>query len=146
MDGDMQIDVDEIRRNVNEYEVISLFFPYFRKTLLLDTRCSDADEPMVRVVPMVATPQERLESLERLRPRFGRPESMVLIPWPRFVASIKTLGIWQSVVDRLTVAGGPRFEVLLERCYRELLREERAELGRAITGEGYRALWQRSKV
>lgn len=143
MDQEFHIDVDEVRLTLDRAEVISLFFPYFRKTLLLDTRRSRVDPPMVRVVPMVASSKERVESLRRLRPRFERPESIALISWPRFVASVKTLGVWQMIVERLTRAGGPQCEVALERCYRELVRQERAEFRRAVTGEGYQTLWQR---
>ena len=143
MDQEFHVDVDEVRRTLDRAEVITLFFPYFRKTLLLDTRHSQADPPLVRVVPMVASGEERLKSVQRMRPRFGRPESLALIAWPRYVSSVKELGVWQLIVERLVTAGGPACEVALERCYRELLREERAEFRRAVTGEGYRALWQR---
>jgi hypothetical protein len=142
MDQEPHIDVDEVRRNLERSEVIALFFPHFRKTLLLDIRTSDVDPPMARVVPMVRSAEERVAEVCRLRPRFARPGSITLIPWPRYVASIKRLGVWQLVVDRLTGAGATGAEVVLERCYRELLREERAEYIRAVTGEGYQTLWQ----
>lgn len=143
MDQEFHVDVEEVRRSVEAAEVISLYFPYFRKTLLIDSRVSDVDPPMVRVVEMVRSADERLKELRRLRPRFGRPKAITLIPWPRFVTSVKTQGVWQILLDRLTASGGPALGTALERCYRELLREERAELRRAITGEGYRALWER---
>lgn len=143
MDQEFHIDVDEVRRTLDRAEVVALYFPYFRKTLLLDRRHSPADPPLARVVPMVNSAQERLESLRRLRPRFGRPESLALIPWPRSVASAKRLGVWQMVVERFVAAGGQQCEVVLERCYRQLLREERLEFRRAVAGEGYQTLWQR---
>jgi hypothetical protein len=146
MDQEFHIDVDEVRHNLERSEVIALFFPYFRKTLLLDTRCSRVDPPMARVVPMVRSAEERVAELCRLRPRFDRPGSITLIPWPRYVASIKGLGVWQLIVDRLTAAGDPNSEVVLERCYRELLREERAESVRAVRGEGYETVWERDAL
>lgn len=141
LEQEFHVDLDELRRNVDRAEVISLFFPYLRRTLLLDMRCTSVDPPLAQVVPMVASSEERVESLRRLRPRFDRPERMILIPWPRYVASVKALGVWQVMTERLTGAGGSACEVSMERCYRELLREERAEFRRAITGEGYRTLW-----
>lgn len=142
MDQEFHVDVDEVRRRVGQADVIGLYFPYFGKTLLLDTRRSAFDEPLVRVVPMVASAQERLDAIARIRPRLGRPESLLLIPWPRFVASTKASGIWQILVERLCMADA-RAEVGMERCYRELLHEERAELRRAVLGQGYRSLWTR---
>ena len=144
LDQEFHIDVDEVRQTLDRAEVVALYFPYFRQTLLLDTRGSSVDPPMAWVVPMVGSAQERLESLRALRPRLGRPDSLALIPWPRYVASVKKLGVWQMIVERLTAAGGVQPEVVLERCYRELVREERAELRRAISGNGYRTLWQRA--
>lgn len=143
MDQGFHIDVDEVRRALDRADVIALFFPFMRKTLLLDTRRSRVDPPMVRVVGMVNSAEERIRSLQRLRPRFDRPEAIALIPWPGYVASIKSLRVWDLIVERLAAAGGQQCEVQLERCYRELVRLERAEFRRAILGKGYRTLWQR---
>jgi hypothetical protein len=146
VDQESQIDVDEVRRNLDRSEVVALFFPQFQKTLLLDTRSSAADAPMACVVPMVRSAEERITELRRLRPRFDRPASITLIPWSRYVSSIKRLGVWQLVVERMTAAGDENAEVVLERCYRELLREERAEQHRAVVGEGYQTLWERTAL
>lgn len=146
MDQEFHIDVDEVRLNLNRSEVVALFFPTFHKTLLLDLRSNGSDPPMATVVPMVRSADERVAELQRLRPRFGRPKSISLIPWPRYVSSVKRLGVWQLVVDRLASAGASAAEVTLERCYRELLREERAESARAVTGDGYQTLWSRTQA
>jgi hypothetical protein len=143
MDQDSHIDLDEVRRGIESAEVIALYFPYFRRTLLLDTRSTPVDPPLVRVTEMVRSADERVKALRRMRPRFPRPRAITLIPWPRFVSSAKETGVWQLLVDRLTAAGGA--EVVLERCYRELLREERGEFCRAVTGEGYQTLWERTR-
>jgi hypothetical protein len=144
MDQEFQADLDGIRHSVEHAEVIALYFPTFRRTLLLDTRHSPVDPPLIRVMPMVANARERVESVRRLRPRLGAIESLALIPWLRSVAALKALGVWTCMVDRLVQAGGPPCEVALERCYRQLVREERAEHHRAVTGEGYETIWQRS--
>jgi hypothetical protein len=144
MDQEHHIDVDEVRRNLERSEVIALFFPQFHKTLLLDTRSSANEPPLACVVPMVRSAEERVAELRRMRPQFGRPSSLTLIPWSRYVPSIKRLGVWQLFIDRLAAAGDENAELVLERCYRELLREERAEYLRAILGDGYQTLWERS--
>jgi hypothetical protein len=38
MDGDFRIDIDEIIRNIDSAEVISIYFPILRKAILIDTR------------------------------------------------------------------------------------------------------------
>lgn len=143
MEQEFPVDIDEIRLSVERAEAVAIFFPYVRKTLLLDTRHTVLDPPVVRVMPMVASARDRMESVRRMRPRLGPLESLAFIPWARSVASVKELGVWQLIVDRMAGAAGRGYEVALERCYRELLREERCERRRAVTGEGYETLWER---
>ena len=142
MEQEYHVDVDEVRRTLDRADVVTLYFPYFRKTLLVDTRTSDVDPPRARVVEMVGSAGERVASLRRLRPRFDRPEALALIPWPRSVRSVKQLGVWQLLIDRMDAAGARGSDLMLERCYRELVREERAEYRRAVVGDGYRTVWQ----
>lgn len=143
MEQSFSYDLDEVRQHFEAAEVIALYFPLLRRTLLVDTRASALDPPLATVVPMVRSVEERVEAVRRLRPRFGRPEAIALLAWPRHVAGVKAAGIWQLLTDRLTAAGEDSAELVLERCYRHLLSAERAEFQRAIRGEGYRTLWQR---
>ncbi|MFN8557556.1 MAG: hypothetical protein U0531_09490 [Dehalococcoidia bacterium] len=85
--------------------------------MLLDMRCTSVDPPLAQVVPMVASSEERVESLRRLRPRFDWPERMILIPWPRYVASVKALGVWQVMHRTPHRRRADRREVSMERCW-----------------------------
>ncbi len=145
MDQDYTLDLAEVRRSLEAAEVISIYFPMVRKTLLLDTRSSPHDPPMVRVVPMTNTVEERFRELRRLRPRFTRPETLTVIPWMKYVGSLKRLGVWEAIVDRMVRAGGPAYGAKCDVCYQELLEEERAEVRRALTGENYESLWDQSE-
>lgn len=145
MEPEFNLDLDEVRRGIDAAEVISLFFPYFRKTLLLDARSNGTEGPAAWVVDMVANSDERLESLRRLRPNFEPPRALTLVPWPRFVASVKASGVWDILLDRAGRDAAHQIEPMLERCYRELLREEREEYRRAIAGIGYQTVWQRER-
>jgi hypothetical protein len=143
MDSDYELDLGEVRRHLNETQVVGFFFPFLRLTLLLDTRSNAADPPMAVVVPMVQSVEERIRTLRRLRPRFPRPESMTLIPWPKFVGSLERMGVWDLVEKRMAVVGG---DVLIERCrlaFKELARAERKQVVSAITGAGYETMWER---
>ena len=72
-------------QTIETAEVISILFPMLRKSLVLDTRSDLEDGPMARVVPMAESVDDRLRSIKRMRPRFPRPESVTIIPWPKQV-------------------------------------------------------------
>ncbi len=141
LDSDYRIDVSEVNRNIDVADVIALYFPLLRKTLLMDMRTNDVDGPMIRVVPMANTPEERFQSLLKMRPRFGRPESITIIPWPKYAASLVELGIWDRIVRRYADTGSAESVRECERCHAELVKLEREELHRAITGDQYETLW-----
>ncbi len=143
MDSDFRIDLAEVKRNLETAEVASLYFPFLRKALLIDSRRSDLDGPMIKVVPMVATPEERFRSLKQLRPRFPRPESITIIPWPKYVSSLLRLGVWDHIASRFAEAGNPELMRQVKACLEELLTSEREEIGRAIRGENFQDLWRR---
>lgn len=144
MDREFRIDLDEVRQSVGRAEVITLHFPYIHETLLLDTRKSMSEPPMVRIRPSVNSVDERIKDIRNLRPRFGRPESITYIPWPKFVASLKESGVWDVIVDRMVMAGGAQMEAELERLYKRLRKDEWNEYRKAIAGKGYKAVWERA--
>jgi len=143
MDQEFRIDLAEVRSSVMRAEVITVHFPYFRETLLLDTRRSSSEPPLVRIRPSVASVDERINDIRNLRPRFGRPESITYIPWPKFVASLKESGVWEIILDRMVMAGGQPMEVELERLYRRLRKDEWNEYRKAIAGKDYKTVWER---
>lgn len=130
-----------MNKNIDVVEVIALYFPLVRKTLLMDMRANDLDGPMIRVVPMANTPEERFQSLLKMRPRFGRPQTITIIPWPKYVQSLVDLGIWEHIVRRLADAGSPQSVRDCDRCFTQLKKLEREEVRRAITGENYETIW-----
>ena len=142
MDFDFQLDLEEVARSLETSEVVAIYFPFLRKTLLIDARSSAVDPPMAKVVEMVATPEERFQSVRELRPRFPRPESLVLIPWPKYVESLVRLKIWERVVARFVNLGFPETVRQCEACYQELVGLEKEEMRRALAGENYKSLWE----
>lgn len=141
MDSDFQIDISEVQHRIIASEVIALYFPLLRKTLLMDARASAVDGPMIRVVPMASSPEERFRELVRMRPRFPKPESITIIPWPKYVQSLVDLGVWDHIVRRFLEIGPPEIVRQCEACLQELRQAEREEFRRAITGEHYETLW-----
>ena len=98
---------------------------------------------MARIRPSVNSVDERIKDIRNLRPRFGRPESITYIPWPKFVSSLKESGVWEVIVDRMVQAGGGQVEQDLERLYRRLRKDEWNEYRKAVAGKGYKAVWER---
>ena len=45
MDGDFRIDLEEVLKNIDSAEVISIYFPLLRKTILIDTRFTEEGFP-----------------------------------------------------------------------------------------------------
>lgn len=144
MDSDYRIDVNEVKRSVEMGELVALYFPLLRKTLLMDSRSNSVDGPMIKLVPMAASPEERFKELVRLRPRFPKPESITLIPWPKYVASLVRLEVWDHIVRRFLEIGPPEIVRQCDDCLQELYKAEQDELRRAITGEDYETLWDAS--
>lgn len=145
MDGDFRVDIGEIKRNIEAAEVVALYFPLFRKTLLLDTRSNSVDGPMIKLVPMVNSIEDRFKSLKRLRPRFPMPESITIIPWPKYVTGLKTLGVWDKIVQRFVDLGDMDAVRTCSQAFNALLRWEMQERVHAIRGKQYQTLWQRQK-
>lgn len=141
MDSDFRIDIGEVQRAIDVGEITALYFPLLRKTLLMDTRTTGVDGPMIKVVPMASSPEERFRDLVRMRPRLPKPESINIVPWPKYVASLVRLEVWDHIVRRFLEIGPPEIVKRCEECLEELKRLEREELRRAITGDNYETLW-----
>ncbi|MBI2847173.1 MAG: hypothetical protein HYX82_04745 [Chloroflexi bacterium] len=145
MDSDFRLDIGEVGRNIESAEVISLYFPLLRKTLLMDTRHNGGEEPMIKVVPMVDSVEERFRSLRKLRPRLPKPDSITVIPWPKYVGSIVRLGIWDKIVQRFVATGHKEAVKACEEALKDLLEFEKTELAAVIKGEHYYTLWEAKK-
>ncbi len=144
MDADYGVNVEEIKRTLDASEVSSLYFPFLGKTLLIDLRSNERAGPFIAVVPQVASGEERLRSLRRLRPGFPRPKRLSLIPWPKFVTSLAPLGVWDHVLKLCAEFGNPDLIRTCEKCLDELKEFEREALQGAISGgEGFETLWER---
>ena len=141
MDSDFRIDIGEVHRAIDVGEITALYFPLLRKTLLMDTRTTAVDGPMIKVVPMASSPEERFRELVRMRPRLPKPESINIIPWPKYAASLVRLDVWDHIVRRFLEIGPPEIVRECQACLDEIQRAEREEIRRAITGEKYETLW-----
>ena len=145
MDGDFRIDLDEVIRNIDRAEVISIYFPLLRKTILIDTRFTEEDQPMVKIVPMASNADERYRVLKRLRPRFPRPKANTVVSWPKYVESLVRLGVWRKVMERFVYSGHKDAVQACDRVLEDMSVLEMEELSAVITGENYHTMWTRSR-
>ena len=145
MEGNFLFEIDEVLRNVQEAQVMSIFFPSFRRALIIDTRSNTDDGPMVRLMPMASSPQDRVRSIRKLRPGFPRLQNLTLIPWQRYVDSLVNLGVWEKIVKRIEESGDPKAIQACDAALTELRRLERQELVAAISGDNYQTIWSTSK-
>ena len=141
MDDDFVLDIDEIMKSIDAAEIMSVFFPMFRKAVVIDTRSNATDGPMIRLMPMAASPQERLRSIRRLRPGFPRVQGLTLIPWPRYVDSLVSLGIWDRIVQRFRNAGQTEAVETSEKVLSELRQLEKVEFAAVVRGDNYHTIW-----
>ena len=142
MDNDYELNVDEIVQTVESAEVLTLRFVVLSQRLLIDTRFSSIDGPMLKLVPPVKTAEERFRSLKQLRPRFRIPEKICSVWWPKHIESLTTSGVWPAIARRIIDSGSPDAAQLCEDIFQEMLMLEREEIRNAILGKGYQALWE----
>ncbi len=145
MDDEFVFNLDEVMTTIDDAEVMSLFFPTFRKAVVIDTRSHDGEGPMVRILPMAASPQERLRTIRRLRPGLPRLRTLTLIPWPRYVESLVGLGVWDRIVNRLRASGHDEVVQHCDAVLQDLRNLERLELAAVVRGENYHTVWAASR-
>ncbi len=142
MKADFGIDLDEVRRVIDAAEVLVVRFSITDRRLLVDARTSGEEGPMIRVVPPVASGEERFRALKVMRPRFRTPGRILTFQWPRHARALEEAGIWGHLARRLVGLGSTDTAGHCDEAFRELISEERKIEINAITGgEGFKTLW-----
>ena len=144
MENNFGLDLDDIFNVIDHADVILVRFQIVEKRLLIDMRTNSTDGPMICLVPRATSSDERFRSLKRLRPRFPLPERIVSFQWPRQVASLAAVGVWERICGRMITAGSDEARVRCEEIYQEMVHLERRETIAAIRGgDGYETVWER---
>jgi hypothetical protein len=145
MDNDFAIDINAIFEVIDKADVITIRFLILPERLLIDTRRSESEGPLIKAVPRAASLEERFKSIKQLRPRFRLPEKITAIWWPKHVQELVTCGVWDRIVQRLTSAGFPQAAEHCQEILEELIRQEQQETINAIAGKDYQCLWERTR-
>lgn len=144
MSTDFGIDLDEVRRVIEAADVLVVRFSITDRRLLVDARTTDAEGPIVRVVPPVASGEERFKALRALRPNLPPPERILTFQWPRHARSLVESGLWEHLARRVVALGWDGTSDDCEAAMRELVESERTAERAAIRGgEGFKTLWER---
>ena len=141
MNSDFMFDIDGMLKSIDSADVISIFFPSFRRALVVDPRSNDMHAAMVQIAPMAASPQERLRLIRRQRPGLPRVRNLAVIPWTRYVDSLVRLGLWDRLIERLESAGEQEAIGECNKALADLRDMEREEHVNAITGKNYHTIW-----
>jgi hypothetical protein len=137
-------DQDRLVRCLAEVEVVAIRFQTIGQRLLVDSRTTDLDGPMIKVVEPAANVQERMRSLKKLRPRFKLPRKIAAVWWPGYVRSIEESGTADAIVRHMAAVGGMPAARAARDALDELLLLERHEIYKAIRGIDYKTLWEPS--
>ena len=134
-----------VLRALHSAEVVTVFFRYLGRALVLDMRCDEQDAPLIAVDTLAGGTADRVARLKRLRPRFPAPEDVTLLGWHGSVRSFDRRGGLEEVAARLRRLGYASAIGRLQQAYEELLRLEREEARSLIQGnvERTQTLYQR---
>lgn len=142
----MDIDIEAIRRVIAEAEVFIVRFALIESRLLVDTRLDGQGRPYVAIVPPATSSEERYRFMRRERPDVTPPTQISVLQWPRPIAVMRELGVWQFIEDRVAAVGGEPSRRAADAAFRDGQRLERADILAAIQGgEGYETIWERPR-
>jgi hypothetical protein len=145
MDNVFDLFHERIIEAIRTGDVICIFFPRLGKTLIVDLRETDGTPPAIIIDNMVSSAQERLESLQRLRPEFPLPDEVRLAPWMGFVRSLEDTGVADALLERCAQTGHPPLAQTCQDALRKLEQIERSLVRAIIRGDTTRTIWQRPR-
>ncbi len=142
LNGDYGIDLEEVRRVIDAADVLVVRFSVTDRRLIVDARTNETDGPLIKMVPPVASGEERFRALKVMRPRFKTPQRIMTFQWPRHARALVDAGVWEHLTRRVAALGWPDAAAQCEQAFAELLREECIVEREAVQGgEGFKTLW-----
>jgi hypothetical protein len=135
----MMVDLEELRKVVENADVFAIGFRTFPQRLIIDARSMDNEGTMVRVVEPVATVEERFFWLGKERPSFGVPERFTFFVWPHSLRYFEESGLGQIIRERVHSEAGNQ---VTESMHRLFALEHQSTID-AVTGKNYHTIWQR---
>lgn len=137
----MMVDLEELRKVVENADVFAIGFRTFPQRLIIDARSADSQGTMVRVVEPVATVEERFFWLGKERPSFGVPERFTFFVWPHSLRYFEESGLGQIIRERVH----PEADSQVAESMHRLFALEHQSTIDAVTGKNYHTIWQREE-
>ena len=134
------IDLDEVRKVIDNCDVFTVGFRLFPERLIVDTRTSSEEGPMMELVEPVNTVEERFFWLGKRRPSFGVPERFTFFIWPHSVRFLDESGLMDKVRQRVYPIDPEMGRAVAENIVKLNFLEQRA-VHDAITGKNHHTLW-----
>lgn len=134
------IDLEELRRVVDECDVFTVGFRLFPERMIVDTRSADEVGPMVEVVEPVGTVEERFHWLGKRRPEFNVPERFTFFIWPHSIRYFEESGVADMIRRRIHLIEPEEGSQMAESLARLHDLENRAVVD-AITGKNCHTIW-----
>lgn len=136
------VDLEELRKVIDNADVFTIGFRTFPQRLIIDARVSDNEGAMVRVVDPVASVEERFFWLGKERPGFGVPERFTFFVWPHSMSYFDESGLGEIVRRRIYPLDPEVGHQVAESMW-QLIQLERQATRDAITGRNHHTLWER---
>ena len=140
----VMIDLEEVRKVIENADVFTIGFRTFPQRLIVDTRVQGSEGPMLEVVEPVGTVEERFFWLGQRRPQFGVPERFTFFIWPHSLSYLEESGLMDRVRQRIyPLDEGESGRQVAQAMYRLTMLERKATRD-AVTGKNYHTLWERA--
>jgi len=138
------IDLEEVRKVVEHADVFTIGFRTFPERMIVDSRTSSDEGPMLEIVEPVATVEERFFWLGQRRPHFGVPDRFTFFVWPHSIAYLEESGLMDRIRQRIYPLdeNGDLGRHVAHAMFRLHILERKATRD-AVTGKNYHTLWAR---
>ncbi|MEX2236305.1 MAG: hypothetical protein WEB00_02030 [Dehalococcoidia bacterium] len=133
---------DDVARAIDKCDVFLVGFRNTSDRLVVDTRFTDSEPPMVEVSESTGSIEGRMFWLGQRRPQFGLPQQFKFFVWPNSIGWLLESGTWERIRQRLIGHGfDEAVEAQMEVSLQELRDVEQDSTMAAIVGEGYQTIW-----
>tara|TARA_Y100000588_G_scaffold114447_1_gene125600 strand:+ start:100 stop:543 length:444 start_codon:yes stop_codon:yes gene_type:complete len=138
--------LENVKETILESDVVSIFFPFLGKSVIVDSRTNETEGPILLLTDMAKTPKERVDSLKQMRPSFQTINEIVLIPWVRYVSTLKSSGIWEGILDKMFKLGQGKPHGDVDQIMDVLETLERIYLIEVMTGPTWETTWTKQNA
>lgn len=133
---------NDVAKAIDNCDVFLIGFRNTTDRVIVDTRTSDGEGPMIEITESTGSIEGRMFWLGQRRPGFGLPEQFKFFVWPNSVDWLLESGTWERIRSRVTGVGfdaevAAQMDVALDEL-REIERETNVA---AVRGDGYVSLW-----